>query len=118
MFFGLLPSTRTIFSLSLIHTKRGCNVPGQIDRPAASESQGAALVFRTPSSPDISSVAAGWSSHFYKTKSSLATEPHRFGRSFTTSKSCKKQESLNHRSHRLHRFASTTPGRGPHRSRH
>src|SRR5580704_17202039 len=104
MFFGLLPSTRTIFSPSLIHTKRGCNVPGQIDRPAASESQGAALAFRTPSSPDISSVVAGWSSHFYKTKGSLATEPHRFGRLSTASKDGKKQESLSHRLLRFQRL--------------
>jgi hypothetical protein len=94
MFFGLLRSTRTIFLPLSILAKRGCNVRGRIDRPAASESQGAALVFRTHSSPGIFSVAAGWSSHFFKTRRSLATEPHRFGQSSTTSKCSKKSGCL------------------------
>jgi hypothetical protein len=69
MFFELSLSTRIICLQSLTIVKRACNARVLIDPPAALRFQGAALDFRTRSSPDTSFVGAEWSSPFCKMKS-------------------------------------------------
>ncbi len=69
MFFESLLSTPIIFSRLSTIMKRACNARDLIGLPAASGSQVAALVFRTPSNPDTFSAAAEWSSRFWRTKS-------------------------------------------------
>jgi hypothetical protein len=68
MFFASSLSTRTIYLRSLTIAKRACNARGLIGPPAALQFQGAALDFRTRSSPDTFFAGAEWSSPFCKTK--------------------------------------------------
>jgi hypothetical protein len=69
MFFGSSLSTRIICLRSLTIVKRACNARDLIGPQAALRFQGAALDFRTRSSPDTFFAGAEWSSPFCKTKS-------------------------------------------------